>query len=308
MGNRKPLKFNLRFQTLLNAEGGLSSEIQLFKLGKFTHWSGDEFEINEESMEQFVENFERFKEEAKDKDHVIPIDYNHGSLDYGVDVSKAAGWIDSLSIKEDGLYAKVSWTKSASELIKEKEFRFVSPEFSVDPTDEYGETLEGCVLYAAALTNRPFLKGMAPVTLNAKNKTQKGGISMKDKLITIFSLRDNASEESVLSVVKDQQEKLSDLRKTLGLKDGEDVSKAVGKLAKDKDDLEKAVKSSTDELLKFKQAEALKAAEAKVEEGVKAGKILKKGKDAWLKLAQENPEQFDSLLEASPVVADFKKY
>jgi hypothetical protein len=63
------------------------------------------------------------------------------------------------------LFARVEWTPEAQQLIKSKQYRFFSPEFTPKFASESGDS-EGFTILAGGLTNRPFLRGMTPVALN----------------------------------------------------------------------------------------------------------------------------------------------
>lgn len=286
--------FNLSHQVLVNADGEFVREIQLFKLGKFKHWSGKEFTVDEKFLDEMIANFEAAKVEAKDKHHIVPIDYNHASLADG-EVAKAGGWISELTKKEDGLYATVEYTKNAAQMVKDKEFRFISPEFGTGVVDEFGEEVLGPVLNAAALTNRPFLRGMAPLSLKTRQTNEEK--IMKDKLTKTFSLSQGVSEDAIVSHAEKVILSLSEARTALGLKEGDNVAEAVKVLLSDRAVLKTSLTEVSETLSKFKAETATKAAVEKVELALKTGKILPKAKDKWLKLAQENPETYDSLVE-----------
>lgn len=91
----------------------------------------------------------------------IVIDYNHASLVPGHS-APAAGWMPPDGFFwEDGLRARVNWTKNAQQSIENQEHKFISPVFICD--EKTGNIKE---LINAALTNTPALDGMAEVTLN----------------------------------------------------------------------------------------------------------------------------------------------
>ncbi|WP_259304674.1 phage protease [Thermomonas sp. S9] len=61
----------------------------------------------------------------------LPIDYEHQSLtatDKAGPVP-AAGWITALDMREDGLWARVTWTPQAAALLAAREYRYLSPVF-----------------------------------------------------------------------------------------------------------------------------------------------------------------------------------
>ncbi|MBT4498074.1 MAG: hypothetical protein HOC74_10155 [Gemmatimonadetes bacterium] len=61
------------------------------------------------------------------------------------------------------MWAEVHWTEKAAEMIRNDEFRYISPEFDLDYTDVGTGDRIGAALLAVGLVNRPFLKGMAKV-------------------------------------------------------------------------------------------------------------------------------------------------
>ena len=127
-----------------------------------------------------IANFERMKLAAKDEEF-LPMDYNHASLSSDSEEAKASGWFLGLMLGDDGLYADVRWTKKAAEYIEAKEYKYISPEFTEAFVDEHGVEFEGPTLLAAALTNRPFLKGMAPAALSEKQKNKNKTTKKKTK-------------------------------------------------------------------------------------------------------------------------------
>ena len=91
----------------------------------------------------------------------VVIDYNHASLVPGHS-APAAGWMPPDGFFwENGLKARVNWTKSAQQSIENQEHKFISPVFVCD--QKTGNIKE---LINAALTNTPALDGMAEVSLN----------------------------------------------------------------------------------------------------------------------------------------------
>lgn len=94
--------------------------------------------------------------DASVNDYVI--DYEHQSLhakENGKPVP-AAGWFKKLEWREgDGLYAiDVRWTDTAAQMLKAKEYRYISPVFT------YGQTGDIIRLFSAAVTNTPALDGL----------------------------------------------------------------------------------------------------------------------------------------------------
>lgn len=166
--------------------------IEIIRTGSFVHPRLGRFDVTEDMIDQMVANFPG--------PDIIPMDYNHGSLNEDPDESKAAGWVQSL-FKEAkteparmSLMATVEWTDRALELIESNEFRFISAEMVFNDVDtETGEDI-GANLLAAALTNRPFIPKMDPVVL------MQPGFDPDDKVaLTVARL---AQEKSLMQTVQ----------------------------------------------------------------------------------------------------------
>jgi phage I-like protein len=95
----------------------------------------------------------------------VPIDLDHSFAEGGT--SEAVGWIKQLFVEGDKLMARAEWTDEGASLIAAGKFRLFSPEFSTNWTDEQGKA-RGFTLLAGGITNRPFLKGLAPVALSER--------------------------------------------------------------------------------------------------------------------------------------------
>jgi len=142
-------------------------------LGNWTHPVYGEIKVTKDRVKRFSANINN-KVRGADLD----IDYEHK---VGPDGGKAAGWIVKAEDRGDkGLYVRVSWTKKAKEAIKDKEYRYFSPEY----LDEWKHPSTGKkyqdVLCGGALTNRPFLKEIAPINLADYFDVPSGKFSQDD--------------------------------------------------------------------------------------------------------------------------------
>ena len=128
---------------------------QILRKGTFEHPMYGKLQFDDELFDKLIGNFNK----------------NVRKVDIAVDVEHrpeegAAGWFRKLFKKDDGLYAEIEWTEKGVELIKGKIYKYMSADYTpnyIDPETgkQYGPTLLG-----AALTNRPFVKGMKPVNLS----------------------------------------------------------------------------------------------------------------------------------------------
>jgi phage major head subunit gpT-like protein len=131
---------------------GAPNTIQLFPAGPdISTNDGRSFRLSDPAG--FVSRFNA-------TNRLVLVDYDHlshFSPDNGGN-SRAAGWISKLTEISGQIWAFVEWTEDAAASIEAREYRFISPEFTVDNTT--GEVAD---LIAASLLNRPAFQ-MAALT------------------------------------------------------------------------------------------------------------------------------------------------
>jgi hypothetical protein len=92
----------------------------------------------------------------------VVVDYNHTSMPAlapSDGIAPAAGWIKQLSYVEGkGLLGRVRWTDRAREMIRAREFRYLSPTVWLDKETRHVGRLD-----SAALTHKPAIRGGLPV-------------------------------------------------------------------------------------------------------------------------------------------------
>lgn len=83
----------------------------------------------------------------------MPVDYEHQGMlaPRNGKPAPAAGWIDALQARANGIWGRVTWTDAAARFIANREYRYLSPVFNC--------ARDGAVtrLLSAALTNEPNL-------------------------------------------------------------------------------------------------------------------------------------------------------
>ena len=177
-----------------------TQRVQLARTGSYYHaWYGP-FELNAAMFLAFVANFK-----AKTYGIDLMIDYDH-------DRCEAAAWFKDLYLSEDQteLWAEVSWTPQGQKDVEEKNYRYMSIDFSTNHVDSEQGAEHGPVLYGAALTNRPFIKGMTPTTelndfhggkmnleeLKKENKTLSERLEQlgKDNIAAVKALTDKLDQ------------------------------------------------------------------------------------------------------------------
>ncbi len=124
------------------------------KLGKFL--------VDDEAWAAIATAFEK-----RGGTHMV-VDYEHQSVGgkYRREdgLSPAAGWIHGLRYeKGKGIIASVEWTDKAREAIQSKEYRYVSPAFSLDK-----RTRRVTELHSVAVTNTPGTPGITALAASDK--------------------------------------------------------------------------------------------------------------------------------------------
>lgn len=109
----------------------------------------------------------------------LVVDYEHQSLVAKSEGIKApaAGWIGRLERRADGqqLWAIIHWNDAARELLKKREYRYLSPVYAPNWPDPKSGKVWPFICNSVALTNRPFLTEL-PAVVNASD-TAPGGTS-----------------------------------------------------------------------------------------------------------------------------------
>lgn len=236
----------------------------------------------------------------------LVVDYEHQTI-HATENGKpapAAGWIESLEVAADGLYATVKWTAAARAFIKADEYRYISPVFSFDP--ETGAVLE---VKSAALTNYPALDGMAAVAARTEDDPPMKK-ELADKLCKLLGLAADATEDAMLTELA----KLPDDKALVVVLSEKDTEIAALKAA-DPDPAKyvpaavftaEQTKSAT-LAAKVKELEGngtLAALTAEIDAAIADGR-LSKSCEGWAKAtAKTNPEAIKGYIQsATPLVA-----
>lgn len=169
---------------------GVPSEIKILPLGRVHSQKGD-FTVDDESVELIRKQF-------KDRKLDLVIDYEHQTL---ADVqAPAGGWIKDIYKGDDALIAKVEWTPKATEYLKNKEYRYLSPVVMVRKRDQ-----KATALHSVALTNTPAIDGMFPVvnSLTIEDYSEGGATMDLKEIAKALGLPETATEEEVKKAVEE---------------------------------------------------------------------------------------------------------
>lgn len=184
-------------------EGSTATWIQAMPLGSYEHPVHGTIEITPERVQQFAQNVK-----TNVRGQQLDIDYDHKDKS-----GEAAGWVQDAEARSDGLWLLVDWTKQAAQKIKDKAYRYFSPEFVDEWTHpKNGQTYKD-VLFGGGITNRPFLKDILPINMSevfaeASDQNTEGETGMDEKLRQAlakrFGLPEDAPEADVLAKVNEE--------------------------------------------------------------------------------------------------------
>lgn len=163
----------------------------------------------------------------------LDIDYDHKKR-----TDEAAGWVKKAEARDDGLWLLVQWTKKAYDLIKEKAYKYFSPEF----VDEWKHPVTGVtyknVLFGGGITNRPFLKGIQPLNLSEMGikdtENEKENImdeAQFKELVALLGLDEGADFNAVISAVKELVNKAKEEKKPE--EEGTPAAETVAQMSED---------------------------------------------------------------------------
>ncbi|MCB1433211.1 MAG: hypothetical protein KDK75_12255 [Alphaproteobacteria bacterium] len=128
----------------------------------------------------------------------IPVDYDH-QIDHAEKNGRpaiAAGWIDALQARSDGIWGRVKWTAAASTRIREREYRYLSPVFNYDASGRITRILR------AGLTNSPNLHEL---TALSSSTTGTGNMDQfLSELHTLLELPPEADEAAIMAALRER--------------------------------------------------------------------------------------------------------
>lgn len=171
-------------------ESSMTTTFQAMPIGEYEHPVYGKVDITPEKVANIVKNV---NDKVRGTD--LDIDYDHKAK-----TTEAAGWIRRASQAADGsLNLTVEWTKTAYQKLKEKAFRYFSPEFTDEWTHPKTKVVHKDVLFGGAITNRPFLKDILPLNMSelfAEQTERNQGMDPK-KLRVKLGLPEDATDEQV---------------------------------------------------------------------------------------------------------------
>lgn len=280
-------------------EGEVPAEIQILPFGEIRPLDGrGPWWVTERSYTEILTR------NAARKNPLV-IDYEHQSL-YGVE-APAAGWMKQLESRgAAGLWAvNVEWTPRARLYLQNREYRFLSPVFYLDP-----DTREIIEVIGAGLTNNPAIDGMVPLV--ARRELDEEGDRMKEKLQQLLGLPEGTPEDKLL---ESASARLGDDRAAvacaaLGLDPtatAAEIQEAARRLKEQAPDPDQFVPRAEYERVSarvdaLEKAERTRTRDALVEEALRSGKLAPASRQWAEQYAERDPEGFRQFLATAPAV------
>jgi phage I-like protein len=171
-------------------EDATGTWIHAMPLGEYDHPVYGKVSITPDRVQTFATNVNgRVREIDPD------VDYDHKAT-----TKEAAGWVKKAEARSDGLWLFVDWTTQAAQKIKDKAYRYFSPEFADEWEHPKSKTKFKDVLFGGALTNRPFFKDLLPLNMSElfeeQQNRKESGMDPKE-LRAKLGLAEDATDEQV---------------------------------------------------------------------------------------------------------------
>lgn len=215
----KRAQFSLNMVDLTADENVPPERYLLFPWGDYVTYEIDSsgmpqyetYTVDERSAASIVDAFNRIGND-------IMIDYEHGNeMATGPDDGgRAAGWIKGIEVVEgEGIYADpVTWTPRATQLLRDREYRYRSPHFTYDP-----KTMRVVALLDDSLVNKPASVGMIPMAAKATDAPASGGgdntnastkgRTMSDAILKALSVQDEGEAVAAVATMKADAERMT---------------------------------------------------------------------------------------------------
>ena len=172
--------------------------VHLATYGEHPHGQGDDRVVqvvDRVALESILSNFRR---EARPR----LLDFDHESHD-PAKPTLAAGWMEELAARNDGLWARVRWSDAGDDAVRHGRYRYLSPVWTVTALG-HGRVRPSRLL-DAALTNQPNLSGLAPISNRRAAPAPTQDHTMKT-VATLLGLNEAADEAQIAAAVRTLQD------------------------------------------------------------------------------------------------------
>lgn len=183
---------------------GIPKKIHLVPMGQWEHDLYGPIIINQTDINEFMQNFNQGVRKG------VYITQGHE----GWEELPAVGWITEVESRSNGLWGSIDWNTEGIRTLKEKEFKFFSPEMCRDYEDPETHQLYRNVLTGGALTKSPYFKELESIVFSDKNIISKfNEETMPKTLEEVLALDVTVLTDEDKNVIKENADKLSDEQK-----------------------------------------------------------------------------------------------
>jgi len=224
----------------------------------------------------------------------LGIDYEHQSIHAPKNgqPAPAAGWITRVYAQDGAIYGEVEWTARATEMLKAREYRYISPVFEHDKQGHITRIIGAGLVFDPALS-MPALAGAQLQEYDMDepkdNHSQDAYQDLRNRLMEALSLDDAADDSALVAAV----EALVSGSAEASAKPGD---AAAGDAQTDEI---KALTARIDRLqTDYQKAQANEA----VEKAIAGGKLPPAQRDWALSYAIKDSESFAQFVAAAPVI------
>lgn len=169
------------------ADNGVIENVHLAPIGEYV---GSDTDGNPVPEKLTAKALQGLADDLNQRNEEVLADVDHGASRKGLSRdTKAAGWFSRFVVDPiRGLFATLRLTKHGKELLENREYRYISPSFSLN---DDGTPVR---LHTASLTNTPAFAGFIDPILNqeaekAEETTKEGKLTMeitKDELVQLI--------------------------------------------------------------------------------------------------------------------------
>jgi phage I-like protein len=280
---------------LLDAPAQGTREVQIAKTGTFKDPRYGTFTITLRDFSKWIANFQELhRSEGREG---LPVDVDHRPEKSGD--TEAVGWITSLSIKSNELWASVEWNSVGKELVADRRYKYLSPTYVHNYKDEHGKE-HGTALVGVALTNRPFLT-MATVNLSQAAFAEETYTQEKmpdlTKIAQALKLDGSADEATILAKAVELVSAKDTTPVSL-----EDQAKAEGKFVLSADNFASLSQQASEGAAAAKTL-AKMTFETKFDKCLSECKVAPAQKDIYSAMYDKDPENTIKLMDSlQPIV------
>lgn len=159
--------------------------IQIAPMGEYPNPKAGVVQVIDQKACEAMKN--RFDEEAKAENFPgLLVDFDHFSQ-HTKSPSTAAGWIEALENRADGLWAKVRWSTDGEAAVKGGNYRLLSPVWNRSQCEDLGNNrLRPNRLHRAAVTNDPVITGMVPLS-NRNGSADESNMVTREEMATAIA-------------------------------------------------------------------------------------------------------------------------